>query len=422
MTAVRLSADWLVPIVGPPVRDGAVLVGEDGRIAAAGPDSAVPAPPGIPAHRHPGVILPGLVNAHTHLELTGWRDVAPPDDFPTWIRTIRRRKEARTAAEYLDAARAGLRACWAGGVTTIADTGDSGAVIEALAEAGGSGVAYQEVFGPDPGQLADSMTGLKARVTSLTRFEGPRIRLGVSPHAPYTVSGPLFRAVADFADQDDLPLAVHVAESGAEQQLIAASAGPFAEAWAARGIPLPDSLAQLDQPLPIRTPVRWLDALGVLGPTTLAIHAVRIDPEDVHILARHDVAVAHCPVSNARHAHGEAPLRALLAAGIRVGLGTDSEASVGPLDLFAEMRAARRIGGLSAEETLRLATLEGALAIGAADVGAVAEGYWADLTLVGRADGQAGRRAVEDPNELLVNAAPGDVAVTWQAGNVVFRR
>jgi 5-methylthioadenosine/S-adenosylhomocysteine deaminase len=170
--------------------------------------------------------------------------------------------------------------------------------------------------------------------------------------------------------------------------------------------------------------VRWLQALGVLGPTTLAIHGVRLDAEDVHILARHDVAVAHCPVSNARHGHGEAPLRALLAAGVRVGLGTDSEASIGPLDLFAEMRAARRIGGLSAEETLRLATLEGALAIGVSDVGALAEGYHADLAVVAGGGGSGRDRTggIADPFEFVLDAGPGDVSLTLLAGTAVFRR
>src|SRR5512139_925312 len=135
MPPLRLAAAWVLPVVGPPIRDGAVLIGKDGRISVVGPGAEVPSPPGVPAARYGGVLLPGLVNAHTHLELTGLRDVAPPEDFPGWIRTIRRLKEARRPAEYLDAARAGLRACWAGGVTTVADTGDSGAVIEALSEA-----------------------------------------------------------------------------------------------------------------------------------------------------------------------------------------------------------------------------------------------------------------------------------------------
>lgn len=421
MAAVRLAGPWVVPVVAPPVRDGAVLIGEDGRVAAVGPADAVPSPPGVPGRAVEGILIPGLVNAHTHLELTGLGRVADPADFATWIRAIRSRKEERTPAEYRAAARDGLRACRAGGVTTIADTGDSGAVIEVLAEMGGSGVAYQEVFGPHPDQRDDSLAGLAGRVEALERLASGRIRLGVSPHAPYTVSGPLFRAVAEYADARDLPLAVHLAESKAEDQLIARSAGPFAEAWTGRGIPLPDSRLQLDRPLPIRTPVRWLHALGVLRPGTLAIHVVRADAEDIHLLAVSEVAVAHCPVSNAAHGHGEAPLRGLRSAGVWVGLGTDSESSVGALDLFAEMRAARRLGGLTAAETLAMATLEGALAIGMADVGGLAEGYWGDVVAVGRPGGPVDGE-IAAPLEFVVAASPAQVLATWQGGREVYRR
>ena len=418
MPALRLRAPWVLPIAGPPIADGAVLVGDDGRILAIGPDQAVPKPPGVPSERFSdAVILPGLVNAHTHLELTGYRGQVEEDDFPAWIRRIRQLKTERTPAEFAAAARGGLQACWASGVTTIADTGDSGAVIEALATAGGSGIVYHEVFGPHPAQCGESLALLEQRVRDLTRYTGDRVRLGVSPHAPYTVSGPLYRAVAAYADREDLPMAVHLAESVAETALIASGSGPFAEAWRGRGIPLPDDLSHLDRPLPIRTPVRWLEAHGVLGPETLAIHLVQVDPEDIHLLARYDVAVAHCPLSNARHGHGEAPLRQLLSAGLRVGLGTDSEASVGTLDLFAEARAARRIGDLTAAETLSLMTLDGAIAIGMEDVGCLAEGAWGDLTVLGvpaPAD-----RVVE---EAVLAAGPASVRATFLGGREVWRR
>ena len=422
MPAIRLSASWIVPVVEPPVADGAVLVGDDGRILAIGPEAEVPAPPGVPVERHPdGVLIPGLVNAHTHLELTGLGGQAPEDEFAAWIRTIRRLKQQRTPGEFREAARTGLRMSWAGGVTTIADTGDSGAVMEALAELGGSGIVYHEVFGPHPDQLAESLAGLEARVVELGRLVGPRVRLGVSPHAPYSVSGPLYRAVARLAERHELPMAVHLAESLAEQQLIESSTGPFAEAWRSRGIPLPDSLAQFEGLLPIRTPVRWLDAQGVLGPETLAIHAVRVDADDINLLARADVAIAHCPLSNARHGHGEAPLRALLSAGLRIGVGTDSEASVGPLDLFAEAREARRIGRLSAAEAFSLITLDAALAVGMADVGGLSPGFWGDACLVD-VSAMALRRFTHDPIELVMAASPGDVAATWLAGREAWRR
>ena len=422
MPSIRLSASWIVPVVEQPVAEGAVLIGDDGRILAIGPEADVPAPPGVPVERHPdGILVPGLVNAHTHLELTGLGGQAPEDDFAEWIRTIRRLKLQRTPEEFREAARAGIRMSWAGGVTTVADTGDSGAVVEALADLGGSGIVFHEVFGPHPDQLAESMAGLQTRVADLSQRTGPRVRLGVSPHAPYSVSGPLYRAVARLAEQHELPMAVHLAESLAEQQLIESNSGPFAEAWRSRGIPLPDSLEQFEGPLPIRTPVRWLDAQGILGPDTLAIHAVRVDADDINLLARSDVAIAHCPLSNARHGHGEAPLRALLSAGLRIGVGTDSEASVGSLDLFAEAREARRIGRLSAGEALSLITLDAALAIGMADVGGLSPGFWGDVCLVD-VSAMPLRRFTHDPIELAMAASPGDVAATWMAGREAWRR
>ncbi|MFL5505929.1 MAG: amidohydrolase family protein, partial [Gemmatimonadales bacterium] len=199
MPPLRLSATWVLPITAPPIRDGAVLVDEAGRIAAVGPDDAVPAPPGVPSERfEDAVLLPGLVNAHTHLELTGLAGTVREASFPDWIRKLRQVKAERSYADFLAAAKQGIRDCWAAGVTTVADTGDSGAVIEALAELGGRGVSYHEVFGPHPGQVDESMAGLRCRVEELRRFTSERVRLGVSPHAPYTVSRELYRSVASW--------------------------------------------------------------------------------------------------------------------------------------------------------------------------------------------------------------------------------
>ena len=210
----RLAAPWVLPIEGPPIRDGAVLLDAGGRIAAVGAAAALPTPPGVPTESLPdAVLLPGLINVHTHLELTGLDHQVPEADFPSWIRHIIALKAARTPADFLAAARQGLRDCWAAGVTTVADTGDSGAVIEALAEAGGSGIAFHEVFGPHPDQAEEAMAGALRRLAELSRFTSTRVRLGVSPHAPYSVSGPLYTLVANHARKADLPLAVHLAEA-----------------------------------------------------------------------------------------------------------------------------------------------------------------------------------------------------------------
>jgi 5-methylthioadenosine/S-adenosylhomocysteine deaminase len=246
-------------------------VGPDGRIVAAGPDDLVPRPPAVPEERLPGVaLLPGLVNAHTHLELTGFDGLVPEADFPAWVRRVRTLKAERSAADFRAAARRGIVDCRAAGITTVADTGDSGAVIEALHASGGSGIAYQEVFGPDPGDAPARLAALQARVAELRPFTSPRVRLGVSPHAPYTVSGPLYAAVAAWCAAQSLPLAVHLAESREETQLLATRTGGFAEALAARGIPVPEGLG--------RTPVEWLELHGVLGARTLCTTWCRRTP------------------------------------------------------------------------------------------------------------------------------------------------
>lgn len=414
MTGVarRFTAGWVVPMDAPPVADGAVLVGPDGRIVAVGPAAAVPAPPGAVEEACPGmVLLPGFINVHTHLELTGLDGQVPEADFPAWIRHIIALKAARTPADFLAAARQGLRDCWAAGVTTVADTGDSGAVIEALAEAGGSGIAYHEVFGPHPDQAEEAMAGAIRRLAELSRFTSARVRLGLSPHAPYSVSGPLYARVADHARKAGLPLAVHLAESEDESLLLEQGSGGFARAWEGRGIPL--------LPPPGRTPVAWLEEHGVLSARTLCIHLVRVGAADIEILRRGAVAVAHCPRSNVRHAKGSAPLAALLTAGLRVGVGTDSVASVAPLDLLAEARAARALGALGAEEALRLVTRDAARALGLEqEIGSLRPGNWGDLAVF-RLPGRTGAGHLP---EAVLSLGPDAVLLTCLAGREMYRR
>jgi cytosine/adenosine deaminase-related metal-dependent hydrolase len=389
-----------------------VLVGEDGRIVAVGPDSTVPSPPAVPAERlSDAVLLPGLINTHTHLELTGFDGAVPDDDFPTWIRHIIALKAGRSAAEFLDAARQGIRDGWASGVTTIGDTGDSGSAIQALCELEASGIAYHEVFGPHPHQADTAITLATSRLDELQHFTGPRVRLGVSPHAPYSVSGPLYRRVAGLAAERSLPMAVHLAESGEESLLLMEASGGFARAWETRGIPLP--------PLPGRSPVAWLDQHAVLSPRTLCIHVVHANAADLDLLASRGAAVAHCPRSNRRHAGSVAPLAGMLERGMRVGVGTDSVASVSPLELLAEARAAREIAGLGAEAALRLVTLDAARALGMeGEVGSISPGKWGDLVALNLPQTvDAGQLA-----GTVLARLQDDVRLTVVAGRQVYRR
>jgi 5-methylthioadenosine/S-adenosylhomocysteine deaminase len=411
MRARRLAAPWLIPVEGAPIQHGALLIGPDGRVQAVGPDSSVPRPSDVVAEDFgDAVILPGLINTHTHLELTGFEGRLREHEFPVWIRQLRELKATRTPAEYVEAARRGLAACYAAGVTTIADTGDSGAALRVLAEAGGSGVAYQEVFGPHPAQAEESLVGLRDRVAYLGGWSGDRVHLGISPHAPYTVSGPLLEAVAAWSRAESLPLAVHIAESTAETELLAKGSGPFARAWQARGIPLP-------RPSGL-SPVGWLSEHGVLTERTLCIHAVQVDQVDIERLADSGSAIAHCPLSNRAHGHGAAPLGAMLQAGIRVGIGTDSEVSVGRLDLLAEARAARSLARLTADRLIELCTLGGAAALGlAGETGSLRIGKWGDCVVIRLH--QAGEK--DSPAERVLASSTADVLLTCLGGRDVYR-
>lgn len=410
MPARRLSAGWVLPVVGPPIERGALLIGADGRVVALGPEDAVPRPPGVPAEEfRDALLLPGLINSHTHLELTGLEGPPPQPGFAAWIRRVRLLKAGRTPEEFLAAARQGIIACRGAGVTTIADTGDSGAVIRALAEAGGSGIAYHEVFGPHPGQLEKSLSGLQRQVEASGAFAVGRVRIGVSPHAPYTVSGPLYRATAAWAADVGLPLATHVAESPAESALLARGEGAFADAWRGRDIPLPEPRG--------RTPIEWLDDHGVLGERTLCIHAVQVTPGDIDRVARTGTAVAHCPRSNRAHGHGAAPLGRFLEHGVRVGLGTDSVLSVGEPDLMAEARAARALAALDAASALRLCTLDAARALGLeAEIGSLRTGGWGDCVVILPPTLAAGLA----PAEQALASGRRNVLATYVGGRDVY--
>jgi 5-methylthioadenosine/S-adenosylhomocysteine deaminase len=215
-------------------------------------------------------------------------------------------------------------------------------------------------------------------------------------------------------------LAVHIAESRAESEFVTGNSGRFAEAWRRRGIPLLDDAAHFPRHRRAAappSPLGWLSMLGVLGPSTLCIHAINLSAADILLLQQSDSAVAHCPVSNQQHGHDRAPLRALLDGRVRVGLGTDSVASVGTLDLFAEIRAALELGGLSEQAALELATIGGARALRLdRELGTLSVGKWGDLIAVESQGDQ------NDPFVRVVGASPADVLLTMVGGKAVYRR
>jgi len=374
---IRYHARWVVPIAAPPIAHGVVAVDGD-RIAFVGLGDNAPA--GDDEQLGNVVLMPGLVNAHTHLELTALRGFLEDLDFRRWIlRVTNARRAVLDRDALLDSARYGIEEGIRAGITAFADTCESGVVIQAMREAGVRGVMYQEVFGPDPVQCEASIAGLREKVAGLRYLETPLVRLGVSPHAPYTVSNDLFRATTGLAREQHLPMAIHIAESEVEQRLVVEGAGPFAEALRRRGIAV-DRRAD--------SPIALLSGLSVLDARPLLIHCVRTDAQDIKTIASSSCAVAHCPASNAKLGHGIAPLDEMRAAGITVGLGSDSMASNNRMDILAEARFALlaqrgRLGSMEtpdALEVLEMATIGGAEAIGLGDVvGTLEPGKQADL-------------------------------------------
>ena len=414
------AALWVLPVTAPPIRDGAVLVDDEGRIAAVGTRASMPESAQFFELRD-AILLPGLVNAHAHPELSTFRGILEDLPFHQWIPSLMRCKRgaALTFDDYVTAARWTCIEALRAGVTTMGATEDSGAAVIALRDAKMRGTVYLEAFGPAPDQAEASMTMLIDKVEHFRALASDRITIGVSPHAPYTVSDPLYRAVAQYARGEDLPVAVHAAEAEAEELLLREGLGPFAAGLRSRGIATP-----------VRAPttIQLLKQNGIMACQPMLIHAVRMTNDDITLAADAGATVAHCPIANARLGHGIAPVVEMRAAGINVALGTDSVASNNRMDMLEEARTAQLLqrsrlqsaGALSSGELLRMATIDGARALGIADrAGSLEVGKDADLCVVSLE--QPHNVPAPDPLAALFHSARGtDVIMTAVRGEIRY--
>jgi 5-methylthioadenosine/S-adenosylhomocysteine deaminase len=374
----EVSADWVLPVDGPPLEGGLVRF-EDGAIVEVTEGRAE-------RHFEEAAIVPGFVNAHSHLEYAVYAGFGDGKAFGPWIRTHVDRKERLDPAAMLAIARRGVLDSFAAGITTTADYSFAGAAATAAVELGLRGIVYLEVFSPDPESARRQFEEKRPLVE-----ETELVRIGISPHAPYTCSLETYRWCLSLG----IPVGTHLAESANEDEWLEHGAGPL------------DQIAPLLVPPSGKRSVPTMEPL--LGPQLLCAHCVELTPGDIALLAERDVPVAHCPRSNALLGCGIAPVAELRAAGVRVGLGTDSPASTPSFDMFEEMRAAiymarareRRADALQAGDALALATAEAARALQLDDrVGTLTAGKRADLTVVSLAGSPY--HPVEDPAAAVV--------------------
>jgi cytosine/adenosine deaminase-related metal-dependent hydrolase len=366
------TAPLLYPGDGPAIPNGWIQV-EGGWITASG--SAADLPRDVPADAirrvDDGVLMPGLVNLHCHLELTGLHEqLDEGTPFPEWVGQLRARSAAFTSADYRDAAREGVRRLRAGGCTTVLDVGNTGEATAALAESPLRAFACVEALGLDPAAASSPYQAPAAPAQE--RPATDRFHPGLAPHSAYSMSPALLRRVIDHQRARGLPVTIHAAESREEAELFARGTGPLADYCRAV---YPDAPRHAGT-----TPVRWLESEGLLPDGLILVHGNTLDDADMEILARRRATVVHCPSSHKFFGHPRFPYERLRAHGVNVGLGTDSLASGDSLSMREQMRLfSVAYPDVPPEEIVALATINGARALGLEKVGLLRAGYRAEF-------------------------------------------
>ena len=394
------TAEWVLPMIGEPLRRGSVVVG-DGRINAV-EDAVVEGAIDLGAV----AIMPALVNAHTHLELSYLRGRVPPaEKFLDWIRTIiatRRQYPDPADPRIVSAARAAIDEARASGTGLLGDVSNTLVMAPLLRDAAMPAQVFYELLRFNASD-AESMTGEARAKADLAAVPDGDLRVSLAPHAPYSVSPALFTAIR--TDLDAHPgevTSVHLGESPEEVEFIRRGTGP----WRAL---LDDLGLWTDAWVPPGTsPVAYLEQLGFLDRRVLAVHGVQFDGDDLDRLRARDMTVVSCPRSNQHVGVGPPPLEAFYAMGVNVAFGTDSLASAPDLNMFAELAEARRLAPrVRARSLLESATRRGALALGFGDdYGTLEAGKRAKMIAVGI------RSNVTDVEEYLVSGIEPS-AIRW---------
>lgn len=386
-----VRAAWVFPVAGPPLKNGAVTT-RGGEIVAV---EAVPSRP-VDEELPESALLPGLVNAHTHLEFS---DLAQPlgesgGRFADWIERVIAHRAGRDDGAAEKAIAEGVVESREAGVALAGEIATHEGTFLTSAPAV---FAFREILG----LAAERAEELYATAERLLIASDERKRgryAGLSPHAPYTVRFDLFERLVDLAAKRERPVAMHLAESGEELELLRSHSGRLVEFLRSRDFWRPDAMPR---------GIRILDYLEILqqAPSTLVIHGTFLDDEEIAFLAerRDRMTVVYCPRTHARLIGGKYPLEDFLAAGVRVALGTDSRASNPDLSLWNEVRFVReRFPSVPPERLLEMATKNGAEALMLADrYGTIEPGRSCSLATIGLDAAARSAGADEPPWDAL---------------------
>ncbi|QEM67072.1 amidohydrolase family protein [Geobacter sp. FeAm09] len=389
------AASWLINPAAPPLAGGALLV-RRGTVAAVGTLAELRSAHAVPVVEFPdSAIIPGFVNAHTHLELThfsSWRLRTHveynPRRFVDWIIQLIKIRRGLKDEDILASLREGVRMCLESGTTAVGEIVTNPALAPRYQASPLGGRLFFELLGHDP----DRFRGTLEAALAACEQGGERLAAGLSPHSPYTIGEGNLEQIRAAASSRTLPLAIHVSESREEADFVFDTAGPLAEqfypfvGW--QGLLMPPRRCSSTE---------LLDRFGLLTPSTLAVHCVHVTPSDGEILKERGCSIVLCPRSNERLDVGTAPLHLFRKLGIPLALGTDSLASNDSLSLWEEMRFALDLfrHDLSVAEAFRMATSGGAAALGLATLcGSLEPGKRADFQVVENG-GTAAERVLE---------------------------
>lgn len=416
MTSEVFAADWVVPVVGAPIRDGAVVV-DAGHITWVGPSAELPVP-WTQARRHRGVLVPGLVNAHTHLQYTRFREIGRGSysSFEEWSFVFGELYDCVDPASWHDAAREGARLAIESGTTCFAEIVTDAPARGALPDCGVGGIEYLEAIGQFDRIWRDG-----GRSDFLAWLDEPTAaRRGISPHAAYSLDGSVVSDLVAIAGERGLRVHSHLGESFAEADFYRNGDRTVLGAYG----DLRDEFELVRKGGAGHTTGEYADAIGLLGPFTHVAHAIYLDRADRDLLLARGTQVTLCPRSNRVIGLAEAPVADYLREGHEISVGTDSLASSPSLDLMEDVRELARIARSQgyedpdlAERLIRAATLGGARALGLADegYGALSAGGPADFALF---EIEVSERSVYD---ALVEDGAGNCVLTVAGGREVFR-